>query len=139
VMMFVSSMAMGVGIAQVNDNDYGVQANIPFAFTVHNTRLPAGNYEIVRVSDVDSVFEIHNADNSVAVLLMADNTKDTISHAQNPEIVFDEIGGQYFMRGLNTEDYGYTYAEPRMEKKLEMQGQKVESHSVQCKHMNMKS
>ena len=135
VMMFVSSMAMGVGIAQVNDVDYGVQAKIPFAFTVENTRLPAGSYEIVRISDTNSVFEIQNADNSVGVLLMASDTKDTLSHAQNPEVVFDKIGGKYFMRGLNTEDYGYTYAEPRMEKKLEMQGQKIESHRIQCTHM----
>ena len=139
VMMFVSSMAMGVGIAQVNDRDFGVQAKIPFAFTVENTRLPAGSYEIIRVSDTDSTFEIQNAGNTVGVLLMAEDTKDTLSHAQNPEIVFDHIGNKYFMRGLNTEDYGYTYAEPRMEKKLVMQGQKVVSHKVQCTHMKMKS
>jgi len=139
MMMLVFSSAMGVAVAQVNNYDYGVQANIPFVFRVENTRLPAGNYEIVKVSDVDSAFEIHNTDNSVAVFIMAEGATDVLSGTQHPEIVFDQIDGKYFLRKLNTEDYEYTYAKTSQEKKLEMAGQKEASRTVQCKHMKMKS
>lgn len=139
MIMFLSSMATGIGVAQGLDNNAGIEANIPFAFTIENTRLPAGNYDVVGISDVDSIFEMQNDDNSVAVLLVPEETKDRLSQINAPEMVFDKIGNKYFLRELQTEDYGYKYAMSHQEKQLEMQGQKAESHRVQCTHMKKMS
>ena len=139
MMMFLSSMAMGIGMAQIQDNDTGIEAKIPFTFTIENTRLPAGNYDVVGISDVDSIFEMRTADNSVAVLLVPEETKDRLSQINTTEMVFDKIGNKYFLRELQTENYGYKYAMSHQEKQLEMQGKKAESHRVQCTHMKKMS
>jgi hypothetical protein len=71
----------------------GVEANVPFAFNVGTTHMPAGTYRITVDSQSSSV-KIRNCDNSATIL----------SHAQreypgekNQKLVFRQVRDQYFL------------------------------------------
>jgi hypothetical protein len=71
----------------------GVEANVPFAFNVGTTHMPAGTYRITVDSQSSSV-KIRNCDNSATIL----------SHAQreypgekNQKLVFRQVRNQYFL------------------------------------------
>jgi hypothetical protein len=71
----------------------GVEANVPFAFNVGTTQMPAGTYTI-KVDSLNSSIKIHNCDNSATIF----------SHAQpeypgekSQKLVFRQVRNQYFL------------------------------------------
>jgi hypothetical protein len=71
----------------------GVEANVPFAFNVGTTHMPAGTYRITVDSQSSSV-KIRNCDNSATIL----------SHAQreypgekSDKLIFRQVRDQYFL------------------------------------------
>jgi hypothetical protein len=74
--------------------EHALQANIPFAFTVGDTWMPAGEYTITSLSQ------------GILMLRSADSTKSASivslqGHSESPsgsELVFDRYGNQYFLR-----------------------------------------
>jgi hypothetical protein len=70
-----------------------VKADVPFAFTVGNTQLPAGCYEISS-AQTDSTIMLRNCDTGKAVLshVRPEYPRDTKS-----EMVFHRLGNQYFL------------------------------------------
>jgi hypothetical protein len=72
---------------------HAVEANVPFAFNVGTTHLPAGTYAIT-VDSVNASIRIHNCDNSATIL----------SHGQreypgekSQKLVFRQVSDQYFL------------------------------------------
>jgi hypothetical protein len=72
---------------------HGVEANVPFAFSVGSTQMPAGTYTIT-VNSLNASVQIHNTDNSATIF----------SHAQreypgekNQKLVFRQVHDQYFL------------------------------------------
>jgi hypothetical protein len=70
----------------------GLTANIPFDFTVGNTRMPAGHYTISRPSQQFLELKIGN---HIASVVSSQSNEEL-----NPgsELVFDRYGDQYFLR-----------------------------------------
>lgn len=134
-LMVISAMALGslMALAWVPS---GIHANIPFAFSVDNTRLPAGEYVISYVSQVGPIMEIRDVDNNVSVLFTTESTEG-LNEPASADLVFDKIGNKDFLRAIRAEDYVYQLVESRTEKNLKDQGLKAESHKVKC--MNMKT
>jgi hypothetical protein len=69
-----------------------VQADVPFAFKVGKTQLPAGTYEIR--TNCQHMVVIHNpqAGKSAFSQVMPGETSDA-----SPRLVFHRIGNQYFL------------------------------------------
>jgi len=72
---------------------HGVEANVPFAFNVGTSHMPAGTYTIT-VDSVNALVKIHNRDNTATIF----------SHAQreypgkkNQKLVFRQVSHQYFL------------------------------------------
>ncbi len=72
---------------------HAVEANVPFAFNVGHTHMPAGTYTI-KVDSVNGSIKIHNCDNSATVF----------SHGQreypgekNQKLVFQQVSDRYFL------------------------------------------
>jgi hypothetical protein len=72
---------------------HAVEANVPFAFNVGHSHMPAGTYTI-KVDSVNGSIQIHNCANSATV----------ISHGQreypgekNQKLVFQQVSDQYFL------------------------------------------
>ena len=96
-------------------------ANIPFAFIAGNKTLPAGEYTIDRPnSNEPDTLLIRSADKHIAFFLNAEN----VEARQTPnrtELVFNEIGDQYFLSQvwMAGEDTGREIPRPRAERELE--------------------
>ena len=111
-----------------------IEVNVPFAFVVGDTSLPAGKYEIRTIDDqANDVLEIRSANSRTAVVF---DTSDTQTRGDQIEsktqLVFDKVGSQYFLNqiwvaGSST---GNELAKARMEKRLTNGGSQSEKHSV---------
>jgi hypothetical protein len=99
----------------------GVEANVPFAFSVGTTQMPAGVYRIT-VDSRNAFVTIHNYDNSATIL----------SHAQreyagekSEKLVFREVGNQYFLAEIWGEQgrEGMKFRAPKPQTRLEVASQ----------------
>jgi hypothetical protein len=106
---------------------YGLRANIPFAFSVGNTQLPAGKYSVSRVlPSGEGVIEINSLGGKASALrttipVITGKPKDKAT------LVFHRYGDQYFLfqvwaAGVST---GLTFPLSRSER--ELQGKQTES------------
>jgi hypothetical protein len=111
-----------------------IYANVPFAFVVGDTRLPAGKYEI-RTPEFDSpnLLEIRSPNRHTSVFFdtaAAQTRGDKI--VKKTELVFDKVGDQYFLSQIwvSGSASGSELPKSRMEKRLANDGTAVEKHSV---------
>jgi hypothetical protein len=88
---------LGAGSAMAQS--YQVQATMPFNFTVGNNVLPAGTYQIFKVSSY--TVEIRNREKHVAILAMA--FTDSNQSGNDGKLVFHRYAGQYFLREIRCE------------------------------------
>jgi hypothetical protein len=71
----------------------GVEATVPFAFTVGTTQLPAGTYRITVESRGSSV-TIRNCNNSATIFAHAQRE---YPGEKNQKLVFRQVNDQYFL------------------------------------------
>src|SRR5258705_6441945 len=102
LLLMLCLSAVGGGVvanAQVNSVS-AIQANIPFAFSVGDTALPAGKYEIRTPDDMlPSVLELRSANGHTSVVFQTEDaqTRGEDQAANKTELVFDKVGDQYFL------------------------------------------
>jgi hypothetical protein len=117
-----------------------VQVNVPFAFSVGNTKLPAGKYQISTLDDSNKILELRSDNGRTSVLF---DTQDVEARGDQipskTEVVFDRFGDQYFLTQVWVagEASGSELPKSRMEKRLEDGGSHSERHSIAgfLKHM----
>ena len=119
-----------------------IEANVPFAFVVGDTKLPAGKYQI-RTSDgvANEVLEIRSDNGRTAVVfdtVQAQLEGDRIQH--KTELVFDKVDDLHFLAqvwvaGSMT---GNELTKSRMEKRLTKDGSQLEQQSVAAVMKRMK-
>jgi hypothetical protein len=124
-------------------SDEPVEVNIPFAFVVKDTTLPAGKYMIKTADDYDNlnVLEIRSMSGHTGVIFDTDTVPvKSNRRPRNSELIFDKIGGKYFLSQVfaDGEDSGNQLLKSRMEKKLEEGGLKAERQSVAAKRRQSK-
>lgn len=124
-------VGMGASFAWAQtDNDTTVEANVPYAFMVGNTTLPAGKY-LIRTPDSSepSVLEIRAANGHTAV---AFETEDTNQTPNKGELVFNKIGDNYFLSQvwITGSAHGNQLIKSKMEKRLEAGGMQSQQTSV---------
>lgn len=91
---FVTSMG---AVAQ----EPAIKANIPFAFTVGNTKLPAGQYSIT--SRVEGVVRLQSSNNaSVATVVSLHSNDESRSESK---LVFVKYGDRYFLHRVLSASY----------------------------------
>ena len=133
--IFLSLCLMGFGVVAAHaqiETDATVEANIPQAFIVKDTTLPAGKYTIKVLDELEpSVLEIRSANGRTAVLFDTEATQPRNMPGKT-ELVFDKIGDTYFLSRIFVEgdDSGNQLPKSRMEQRLEGKSLKAEQHSV---------
>jgi len=81
-------------IGNASAQTYGVQAKIPFDFTVGNMQLPAGNYTITASSSNVVVVRNQQLPRIVTLaMVMPDDTQTT----KQEHLIFHKYGDQYFL------------------------------------------
>jgi hypothetical protein len=98
-----------------------VQADVPFAFSLQGKAMPAGNYEIIALSD--RAIEVRNLDEQRGQFLLKPMSLQS-SREQGPMLVFHKYGDQYFLSQIWYDDshYGVGFAESEREKEVNMAG-----------------
>ena len=98
-------------------------ANIPFAFTVNSTTLPAGSYTIRNLGPGNNVLQISSYDARAGMLTTALHSG---RKATRTVLVFHRYGDRYFLKSIERKGYasGYEFAECRLEKELRSQNMK---------------
>jgi hypothetical protein len=89
-LLAIANLAMaGTSFAQSN----GVQANVPFDFTVGNQVLPSGTYGIQTQSS--GLIMIRNHDKPISVLALVD--QDETKSPNGGKLIFHKYGDHYFL------------------------------------------
>jgi len=96
-----------------------VKADVPFAFSMNDKSLAAGNYEIVALSD--AALEVWNADAQHGQLLPKQMRVQS-NRIENAKLVFNKYGDQYFLSEIwdGQSSIGVKLAESRREKETKM-------------------
>ena len=97
MMGLLSVMAM-VGSAQAQSLSNRMRINIPFEFSVGDSKLPAGEYSIGRAqpSSGDTVLLISNVNHPDSVLPLT-NSAQSLNSKDVDTLVFHRYGDQYFL------------------------------------------
>ena len=107
---------------------------IPFDFIVKGQTLPAGNYEIRRISDSPEGLIIQNANEKRDHVIFETEPIETRKIPNTSEIVFHRYGDSYFLAEVLTggEETGQELAPTRAERRLrsEMASNKAEPETV---------
>jgi hypothetical protein len=74
-----------------------IRANIPFDFTVRGKTLPAGEYEIKRVTDELGTLEIANVNHSHKHAMFETDPVESARVPRHGEVVFHRYGESYFL------------------------------------------
>ena len=128
------TLVFGAVAAQAQvESDVTIEANIPHAFVVEKTTLPAGKY-MIKVADPNgdlSVMEIRSANGHTAVAFETEGAQPRQA-PNKTELVFDKVGDTYFLSEVlvSGDDTGARLKKSRMEERLEGKGQTAERHSI---------
>ena len=116
--MLAAALIVSVPFAQAQSR---VKADVPFAFSLQDKAMPAGNYQIIALSD--RVLEVWNLDAQHGQLLAKQMSVQS-SKDQSPKLVFHKYGDQYFLSQIwdGQNDTGIELAESKREKEVKMAG-----------------
>jgi hypothetical protein len=137
-MLLILGLMIGVGSVTARAqalSEGTIEADIPYAFTVMGTTLPAGKYVVSRVvASEPLVLEMRSADGHTAVLFGAEIAQVN-QIPRNAELVFDQIGDRYFLSQIwaSDSDIGYQLIKTKAERTLESAGPQAEHHSIVAK------
>jgi len=102
--------------------DYGVRVNVPFAFTVGRSQLPAGSYYVRRANaDAEDTFVVESASRrGPKTLFEATESVTTSRAAKVDELVFTKVADHYFLTKVDAGADGaeLRLAEPKAERRL---------------------
>lgn len=94
----VVAMGVMVGSAQAQSLANKMRINIPFEFSVGDSKLPAGDYSIGRAMSTsgDAVLLISNVNHSDSAFPLT-NSAQSRDRKDVPTLVFHRYGDQYFL------------------------------------------
>jgi len=73
-----------------------VVVNVPFGFTVRDTALPAGHYEIRAIGNLDEQIQVRSLDAEKEAVTMV-ITRIADARLKEPEVIFDKVDGAYVL------------------------------------------
>jgi len=98
-------------------------ADIPFAFTVENTTLPAGEYTMSAASTSRDLMSIRNVEARKEILLLASSSASGYRRPlEKNVVVFHKIGDRYFLAEVNTDAICGKVTPSKLERELASEG-----------------
>jgi hypothetical protein len=99
VMLFTAAATVsGVSLAHAQVTD-PVEFTTSFPFTVGNTTMPAGSYEIRRDTDNGTVYRIQSSKKHIGTLFEVEGTSVTRPPKQT-EVIFKRYGNGYVLKSV---------------------------------------
>ena len=108
-----------------------IVADVPFAFMVDNTMLPAGTYEFIQTYEQPWEWTVNDAKGVVKVLFSTEPA-EIMKPPRSYEATFDSVGGKYFLTNLwlGGDEDGYYVAMSKSEKALMKKGMRPKEERV---------
>jgi hypothetical protein len=108
-----------------------MRANIPFDFIVNGKTLPAGKYEVRRITDAPEGLIIRSVDSKHDHAMFETESLQQNRMARHDELVFDRYGDSYFLSevlvgGMET---GRRLAPSRAEKQLRRESEMASNNA----------
>ena len=125
-LLAIANFAMaGTSFAQSN----GVQATVPFDFTVGTKLLPPGTYTIQKKSINANVILIESHDKPIATFYLVN--RDSNKSPNGGQLLFHKYGGQYFLSEILCEqaDMNVEIPPSKSEKRAQLQQATLEPSS----------
>ena len=94
----------GLGTAAKGQAVDQIVVNIPYEFVVAGNTLPAGTYQVNRLSNIHPEVLILSSFESRAGLMVR-STEVESTRADKPEVSFEQIDGQHFLSKIETADH----------------------------------
>lgn len=94
---------MTIGAAPFAHANDSMVANVPFAFVVGRSQLPAGDYVVSAAPEDSGVVLIESKDGKHATFSLTIPSSSREAPGQ-PGLTFEKIGGQYFLAGVALAD-----------------------------------
>lgn len=95
-------LALALLATQVGRAQEPVLANIPFAFTVGNMTLPAGEYRVEKVQESSPALLIQRTDRSASTIVITSGVELNAPQAQT-KLIFHRYANGYFLSQIWTE------------------------------------
>ena len=112
ILIAVFSIA-GAGMTAMAQARDQIVVTIPFEFVVAGKTLPAGTYNVNRVTDSDPrALILHSFENRTGAILLPTQVEG--GSADRVHISFERVGGQYFLSKIATADNIFTIRLPRL-------------------------
>jgi hypothetical protein len=106
-MFVVSLFALSFGVAAQGREPDRIFVNVPYDFVVSGKTLPAGAYNVTRVSDRDlRLLMISSVETGSTVLALSSQVADTSRN--QPKISLQRSGDQRFLSKIETADHVFT-------------------------------
>ena len=114
--ILAAALILSVPLVQAQSR---VNAAVPFAFSLQDRAMPAGNYQIIALSG--QTLEIRDLDTRHSELLVKQMSVQS-NKDQSPKLIFHKYGDQYFLSQIWYGDshYGVAFAESKREKEVKM-------------------
>lgn len=109
LLTLVSLVSLGVGAEGQDRRE--VVVTVPYEFVAGGTTLPAGAYTVSRVNDQKAVLSISSYGTRSGVFVVASEFE--YHPVENPKLVFEQVGGQYFLSKIQTLSGIYDLPVPR--------------------------
>jgi len=112
ILIAVCSIA-GAGMASRAQARDQIVVTIPFEFVVAGKTLPAGTYNVNRVTDGDPrALIFHSFESRTSAILLPTQVEG--GSADKVHVSFERVGGQYFLSKIATADNVFTIRLPRL-------------------------
>jgi len=128
LLLALTLMALPVLAAAQLGNNGTIKAKVPFAFTLANKQLPAGEWTVVR-NPLNETLAIRNARAKVGMFSAASRTESKIP-ASNYALVFHEYGNQHFLVGIKLAGQRMAYRLPESRAEAELRAQNAPANET---------
>ena len=103
----------GLGMAAMGQAIDQIVVNIPYEFTVAGKTLPAGTYRLNRLSTTDpGALLLSNVKNGSSAIFRS-TTQDENNSTDKVFIGFEQVGEQYFLNKIGTNEHVFTISVSR--------------------------
>ncbi len=127
--MLLVLAAAGTGAAATKDV---IKVKVPFAFTVNDREMPAGDYDVYVADSNDLSAWVMRGAQGTSEEVFLTGEMNAAMPASATELVFDAVGDHHFLRKIwfEGETNGREIAVCKAEKALEMKGTPKSQHRV---------
>jgi hypothetical protein len=104
---------LGTGAQAQSANQQRLIANVPFAFSVGKTNLPAGKYTVTVLNPTSDrrILQIRNSNGRSSAMVITTSVIGEV--AESAKLVFDRYGDQYFFAQAQLAGDSTSLAAPR--------------------------